>query len=191
MCVCVCVCRRGSFYVQFSSLLKTSCLRSSCFLSVQNKVEDLIRPSLGQFHLCSLKPRNKVYLKTNHDHILENEMATHSSIHAWKIPWTEEPGGLQSKGSQRVGHDWATSVCVCMIIYAWTSIPLKDLLLGAAIQELDQSVTIFLSLWDEVRGTWREYQQSVNPPQWNVRAQNRSYTHPTLKTYGFIRKLWR
>ena len=33
------------------------------------------------------------------------EMATHSSIHAWKIPWTKEPGGLQSMGSQRVGHD--------------------------------------------------------------------------------------
>ena len=36
---------------------------------------------------------------------LEKEMATHSSILAWRIPWTEEPGGLQSLGSQRVGHD--------------------------------------------------------------------------------------
>ena len=36
---------------------------------------------------------------------LEQEMATHSSILAWKIPWTEEPGGLQSMGLQRVGHD--------------------------------------------------------------------------------------
>ena len=36
---------------------------------------------------------------------LEKEMATHSSILAQKIPWTEEPGGLQSMGSQRVGHD--------------------------------------------------------------------------------------
>ena len=35
----------------------------------------------------------------------EKEMATHSSILAWRIPWTEEPGGLQSTGSQRVGHD--------------------------------------------------------------------------------------
>ena len=33
------------------------------------------------------------------------EMAAHSSILAWRIPWTEEPGGLQSTGSQRVGHD--------------------------------------------------------------------------------------
>ena len=37
--------------------------------------------------------------------LLEKEMATHSSILAWKIPWTEEPGRQQSMGSQRVGHD--------------------------------------------------------------------------------------
>ena len=40
---------------------------------------------------------------------LEEEMATHSSILAWEIPWTEEPGGLQSTGSQRVRHNWATN----------------------------------------------------------------------------------
>ena len=39
---------------------------------------------------------------------LEEGMATHSSILAWKIPWTEEAGVLQSMGSQRAGHDWAT-----------------------------------------------------------------------------------
>ena len=42
------------------------------------------------------------------DH-LEKEMATHSSILAWKISWTEEPGGLQSMGSQKVEHDWVTN----------------------------------------------------------------------------------
>ena len=40
---------------------------------------------------------------------LKKGMATHSSILAWKIPWAEEPGGLQSMGSQRVGHDWVTN----------------------------------------------------------------------------------
>ena len=39
---------------------------------------------------------------------LKKEMATHSSILAWRVPWAEEHGGLQSKGLQRVGHDWAT-----------------------------------------------------------------------------------
>ena len=41
-------------------------------------------------------------------------MATHSSILAWKIPWTEEPGRLQSTGSQRVEHDWATSISLSL-----------------------------------------------------------------------------
>ena len=40
--------------------------------------------------------------------LLEKEMATHSSILAWRIPWTEEPGELQSMGSQRVRYDLAT-----------------------------------------------------------------------------------
>jgi len=42
---------------------------------------------------------------------LEEEMATYSSIHAWEIPWTEEPGGLQFMGSQRVRHNWSDLAC--------------------------------------------------------------------------------
>ena len=45
---------------------------------------------------------------------LEEEMATHSSIHAWRIPWTEEPGGLQSIAFQRVGHDPEATQHTCM-----------------------------------------------------------------------------
>ena len=44
---------------------------------------------------------------TFHFHALEWEMATHSSVLAWGIPWTEEPGGLPSMGSHRIGHDWS------------------------------------------------------------------------------------
>ena len=40
---------------------------------------------------------------------LESKIATHSSILAWKIPWAEEPGGLQSMGLQRIGHDCVTN----------------------------------------------------------------------------------
>ena len=55
---------------------------------------------------------------------LEEEMAAHSRILAWKIPWTEEPGGPQSMGSQGVGHstEWLSTqvikggVCVCVCI---------------------------------------------------------------------------
>ena len=41
---------------------------------------------------------------------LKKGVATHYSILAWRMPWTEEPGGLQSMGSQRVGHDWVTNI---------------------------------------------------------------------------------
>ena len=50
---------------------------------------------------------------------LEKEMATQSSILAWKIPWTEEPGRLQSMGSQRVRHNWATELNWTELILAW------------------------------------------------------------------------
>ena len=47
---------------------------------------------------------------------LEKEMATHSSTIAWKIPWTEETGRLQSTGWQRVGHDWTLESCVSCLL---------------------------------------------------------------------------
>ena len=46
---------------------------------------------------------------------LEKEIATHSSILAWRIPWTEEPGGLQSMGLQRVRQDWVTNTFVSTV----------------------------------------------------------------------------
>ena len=49
--------------------------------------------------------RETRFLSLGWEDPLEKEMATHSSTLAWKIPWTEEPGRLQSMGSQRVGHD--------------------------------------------------------------------------------------
>ena len=63
---------------------------------------------------------------------LEEEMATHSSILAWRIPWAEELGGLQSMGSQRVRQDWATKQqssvssvqslsCVQLFVTPWTA----------------------------------------------------------------------
>ena len=48
---------------------------------------------------------------------LEEGTATHSSIFAWRIPWTVEPGGLQSIASYRVGHDWSDLVCMHTLIF--------------------------------------------------------------------------
>ena len=50
---------------------------------------------------------------------LEKEMATHSNTIAWKIPWMEEPDRLQSMGSQRIGHDWATSLSLSLKGILW------------------------------------------------------------------------
>ena len=74
---------------------------------------------------------------------LEKEMATHSSILAWRIPWTEEPGGLQSTGSQRVGHDWATSLSLSLFTF-----PLCNIFLYAYINNAPKLVpqTYFLLL---------------------------------------------
>ena len=52
----------------------------------------------------------KDWFQTYHESLLEKAMAPHSSTLAWKIPWTEEPGRLQSMGSWRVRHNWETSL---------------------------------------------------------------------------------
>ena len=54
------------------------------------------------------KSRTRLSDFTFHFHALEEEMATHSSVLAWRIPGTGEPGGLPSMGSHRVGHDWSS-----------------------------------------------------------------------------------
>ena len=58
-------------------------------------VAQMVKPAMRETRVPSL----------GWEDLLEKEMATHASILAWKISWTEEPGGLQSMGSQRVGHD--------------------------------------------------------------------------------------
>ena len=65
-----------------------------------------MRPTLVAQRLKHLPPMQETRVRSlGQEDPLEREMATHSSILAWRIPWTEEPGGLQSTGSQRVGHD--------------------------------------------------------------------------------------
>ena len=59
---------------------------------------------------------------TFHSHALKKEMATHSSVLAWRIPGTGEPGGLPSVGSHRVGHDWGDSAAVAEQWYLLSSL---------------------------------------------------------------------
>ena len=77
---------------------------------------------------------------TFHLHALEKEMATHSSVLAWRIPGTGEPGGLLSMGSHRVGHDWSDLAAVAaaaaaayisfyLLMYIWLLSTLEVLML--------------------------------------------------------------
>ena len=63
----------------------------------------------GKESTCQGRRRKRLNSIPGSERSLGEAMATHSSILAWSIPWTEEPGGLQSTGWQRVGHDWAHS----------------------------------------------------------------------------------
>ena len=66
---------------------------------------------------------------------LEKEMAAHYSILAWKIPWTEEPDGLQSIGSQRVRQDWAANKFIySLCIYICTSVQFSHSVLSDSLQ---------------------------------------------------------
>ena len=87
----------------FALTLPTSSIRASL---VPQTIKNL--PAVQETRVWSL----------GQDDALEKGMATHSSILAWRIPWTEEPGGLQSMELQRVRHNWATNT--------FTSIRIKD-----------------------------------------------------------------
>ena len=86
---------------------------------------------------------------TGQEDPLEKEMATHSSILAWKIPWMEKPGGLQSTGSLTIGHDWTT------IIYFFY---LKDYKISLVAQWLRiclpmQETQVQSPVWEDPRAT--------------------------------------
>ena len=72
---------------------------------------------------------------------LEKEMATHSSILVWEIPWTEEPSRLQSMGSQRGGHDWATNTFTFFIF--------KDVVMVLDVQQSEPFVCTHMSIFSQ------------------------------------------
>ena len=90
--------------LQYSSL-ENPMGRGACWATVHGVVEGWTQLSDFTF--------------TFHFHALEKEMATHSSILAWRIPWMGEPGGLPSTGSHRVRHHWSDLVVVVVWSYEW------------------------------------------------------------------------
>ena len=96
-------------------------------------------------------------------------MATYSSILAWRMPRTEEPGGLQSTGSQRVGHDWATFtsllhfkyMCVCVCV----------------------CVCVYKALWNDLEPYWI-IRATYNKAQWRTEVEVTSSGNPLYNPRG-------
>ena len=102
-----------------------SCFMTDSSLFCLPFMTRLPRWGSGKESTCQFR-RSKVS-SLNLEDLLEEEMETHSSTFTWKIPCIEEPGRLQSTESQRVGHDWATSLHVLRKIFTtMQSIFLKE-----------------------------------------------------------------
>ena len=103
-------------------------------------------------------------------------MAPHSSTLAWKIPWTEEPGGLQSMGSHRVGHDWATSLSLFTFMHwrrQWQPTPV--FLPG---ESQGRQSLVGCHLWGRRVGhNWSDLAAAASHPVWRPGEQPNHYHH--------------
>ena len=105
-------------------------------------------------------------------------MAPHSSTLAWKIPWTEEPGRLQSMGSQRVGHDWATSLSLFTFMHwrrKWQPTPV--FLPG---ESQGRGILVGCCLWGRTESDMTE----VIKQQQQVLERMRRHCHPCIPLVG-------
>ena len=109
--------------------------------------------------------------------MLEKEMAAHSSILAWRIPWAEEPGRLQSRGSQRVGHDWSDFTCAfgegngnplqCSCLEnprdggAWWAAVYGVSLSGTRLKLLSNSSSIVFNYWKNNNVSLKQYERRL------------------------------
>ena len=103
-------------------------------------------------------------------------MAPHSSTLAWKIPWMEEPGGLQSMGSQRVGHNWATSLSLFTFMHwrrKWQPTPV--FLPG---ESQGRGSLVSCRLWGRTESDTTEATQQQQQQQHVVLSQQREYPSP-------------
>ena len=109
------------------SLARTQAAERNCVL-LKPHCSSLVTPTSAQIGLPWWQMVNSLPLvwrtwvrSLGWEDPLEKGMATHSSILAWRIPWTEEPGRLPSMGSQKVGHDWVTNTfTLSALIGSWT-----------------------------------------------------------------------
>ena len=95
---------------------------------------------------------------SNQQVTLEKAMATHFSTLAWKIPWSEEPGRLQSMGSLRVGHGWATSLSLFTFMHWRRKWQLTPVFLPGESQ--GPGSLVGCRLWSRTESTWLKWLSS-------------------------------
>ena len=109
---------KSLFFIKFSSYFKRKLLYK---WKIKFQIDFILRSLLTKASLVAQRVKHLPAMRETRVHSLgwedplENEMAPHFSTLAWEIPWTEEPGRLQSMGLQRVGHDWPTSLSLLTI----------------------------------------------------------------------------
>ena len=121
---------------------------------------------------------------------LEKEMAIHSSTIAWKIPWTEEPGRLQSMGSQRVGHDWATSLSFYRLLedieynsLCYIASPCYfSILCIVVVIQLTSHVQLFVTPWTAARQASLSLTTSPSSSKFMFIASVMPSSHPSSGT---------
>ena len=106
--------------------------------------------------------------------LLEKEMAIHSSILAWRIPWTEKPGRLQSMGSQRAKHDWVTSLSLMNSVFC-TSTLFPPLLQEEVVISRERSLSLDLEQVQKMKLSIKDF--SHCSLFWKIRT-------PKLPMYG-------
>ena len=107
--------KKGSSNLIIKQKLRTECHPAFLLVLYHSFCTSVAKVSTTNLALSLLKPKTMFY-KT-YIPFSEKAVATHSSTLAWKIPWMEEPDGLQSMGSRRVGHDWATSLSLFTLMH--------------------------------------------------------------------------
>ena len=122
----------------------------TCSLSyLPSLVTQLVKSPLAMHHT--------LVLSLGQEDPLEMRMATHSSILAWKIPWTEETSELQSMGLHRVRHDWGTNTC--MYLHAERGVRLSTILYKIWVFLMAQMVKTLPEMWE----TWVQSLGWENP----------------------------
>ena len=108
---------------------------------------------------------------------LEEEMATHSSILAWKISWPEKPGGLQSIRSQRIAHDWAHTCLQAWSQKLWTSFHCKVACMSSSLE----SGWLYIYLFGSVQFSHSVVSDSLQPH--GMQHSRPPYPSPTPGVY--------